>query len=479
LYWIDDVQKAINYIEENLLENISVEDVSNKIPSSNDYFQKVFSMVTGFPVSEYIRNRRLSLAGRELAEGKAKVIDVALKYHYETPESFTKAFSRFHGVAPSSIRMRERLKTFNRITIQINIQGGFSMSVKLDVRSVGFLHNLKNDTRSPEDFALPACLTSLMEYIGEDARWQTITAHNREWTKRKLNDAILSATGMGFGLLWHKDVCPSCYDLTQVNDHNATIKYAFDYVGYNCEILDKADTGFNEMKSRITESIDAGRPVLAFGVVGPPECAIVCGYDSGGDTLFGWSHFQSSDPGDCENNGMFRISGWYNNVWKIVLCRDKKEPEDDLKDIVRRGIAITTATELSGYYSGAAAYDAWVGYVTDPAYETMGDDELRGRFEFHSNLVGNHAEARCYLGGFLHESAGDDITLHKIADLYNEIHDTCWQVWAATDGWSSPDSEAYKGLRDKAKRDKAAELIRKIEELDFAAVEGLRGWLDK
>jgi len=477
LYWIDDVQRAINYMEENLLEDIDAEDVSNKILSSNDYFQRVFRVITGFSISEYIRNRRLSLAGRELTREKSKIIDVALKYRYETPESFTKAFSRFHGVAPSSIRMRERLKTFNRITIQINIQGGFSMSVKLDVRSVGFLQNLKNDTRSPESFAFPACMTSLMEYIGEDARWQTVHAGGRDWTKRKLNDAVLAASGMAFGLLWHREVCPSSFDLTQVNDHDTTIRLAFDYVGYGCEIIEKSGLNYDEMKSRIIESIDAGRPVLAFGVVGPPECAIVCGYDSGGDTLFGWSHFQSSNPEDCENNGMFRISDWYSDIWKIVLCKDKKEPLTDLKDIIRRGVAITSADELDRYYSGRKAYDAWAKYVAAPAYESMGDDELRGKFWFHHALVGNHAEARCYLSGFLHESAGEDERLHKIADIYGEIHDTCWQVWAATDGFENP--EGYKALREKAKRDKVAELIRKIEGLDFQAVDELRAWLEK
>jgi hypothetical protein len=231
------------------------------------------------------------------------------------------------------------------------------------------------------------------------------------------------------------------------------------------------------MKSIITDSIDAGRPVLAFGVVGPPECSIICGYDSGGDTLFGWSHFQSSNPADCENNGMFRKSGWYDDIWKIVVCGAKQNPQDSLKGIVGRGVAISSANELSGYYSGAAAYDAWIKYMTDPAYDTMGDDELRNKFWFHHALTGNHAEARAYLGGFLHEAADGDDTIHKAADLYNEIHDTCWQVWAATDGWDNP--EAYKALRDKEKRDKAAELIKKIESLDFAAVKKLQTWLEK
>jgi len=477
MYWVEDVQRAINFIEENLLEDISAEDAAGGIPSSNDYFKKVFSVVTGFSISEYIRNRRLSLAGQELFAGKGKIIDIALKYRYETPESFTKAFSRFHGIAPSAIHTQERLKTFYPITIQINVQGGFGMSVKLDVRSVGFLNQMKGDTRSPESLAMPACMTSLMEYIGEDARWQTIRAHDKEWTKRKLYDAIFVASGMSFGLLWHKDICPSSFDLMQVNDHDETLKLAFDYVGYAYEVLDESKVSEDDMKCAIVESIDAGKPVLAFGIIGPPECAIICGYDSGGDTLFGWSHFQSSAPADCENNGMFRVADWYGDIWKVVLCKEKTVQQMTLRDIVRRGIGITAAAELSGYLSGRAAYDAWAAYVANPAYGEMSDDELRGKHWFHDALTGNHAEARCYTGGFLHESAGEDAVLHGIADLYMQIHATCWELWEATGGFGNKD--AYKALRDTEKRSKAAALVRTIEALDFEAVERLAKWLEE
>jgi len=350
------------------------------------------------------------------------------------------------------------------------------MSVKLDVRSVGFMQNLENDMRAPESFALPACMASLMEYIGEDVRWQTIHEHNSDYRKRSLYDAILTATGMAFGILWDKEQCPSSFDLTQVNEHNDTIRFAFDYVGYDCEIADKADYSFNEMKNLITQSIDEGRPVLAFGVVGPPECSIVCGYDNGGDILFGWSHFQSHNKDDCESNGMFRKSGWYDDIWKIVLCKDKKEPKNELKDIIKRGIAISTADNLNGYYAGAAAYDAWAKYIENPAYETMEDQELRGKYWFHNVLVGSHAEARYYLGQFLHESAGDDIELHKIAGLYNQIHDTCWKIWGVSG--STNTNDGYTCLRDKEKRDEIVKLIRKIEELDLSAADQLKSWLE-
>lgn len=100
--WINMVQKALNFIEENLQEDINAERIAQNVYASSAYFQKIFSIVTGYPVGDYIRNRRLSLAGEEIAGGKIKVIDVALKYGYESPESFTKAFARFHGITPSS-----------------------------------------------------------------------------------------------------------------------------------------------------------------------------------------------------------------------------------------------------------------------------------------------------------------------------------------------------------------------------------------
>ena len=486
MHWIDDIQNAINYMEENLLEDIGIEEVAKHVHSSKDHFQTIFGVVTGFSVGEYIRNRRLTLAGQALAEGKTKVIDAALQYGYETPESFTKAFSRFHGATPSAVRAQKaQPRVFRRITIQITMQGGFNMSVKLDVRSVGYLNNMPGDPRSPESFALPACLTSLMEAIGEDVRQTTIHAHGRDWQKRLLYDAILAATGMGFGLLWWHDkekspeVCPSSFDLTQVNaEHNETIRRAFAYVGCACQIVERTEDNFEQMKRLIVQSIDAGKPVLTFGPVEPhEESSIVCGYDDKGDTLFGWSHWQSQGPADTEPNGMFRVSGWEcKNMWKIVLCGEKTQPQTDLREIIQHGLAIAAADDIGGLYAGHAAYDAWAAYVSDPVYRKIKKKDLQGKYWFHNVLTGNHAEARAYLSGFLRAVADDDPRLAKAADLYMEIHDTCWKVWGVAGGMGK--KSAFKSLRGPKKRAAIADLIRKLEALDFAAAQELQAWLD-
>ena len=83
--WIYDIKNAIYFIEDNLLENISGDDVLNHIHASTDYFQRTFNIVTGLSMSEYIRNRRLTLAGEELKNSQAKVIDVSMKYGYDSP----------------------------------------------------------------------------------------------------------------------------------------------------------------------------------------------------------------------------------------------------------------------------------------------------------------------------------------------------------------------------------------------------------
>lgn len=102
--WIAAMQQAITYMEEHLMEEINYEDVAKHVHTSNYEFHRAFSFLTGMTANTYIRNRRLSLAGKEIVENDAKITDIALKYGYETPESFTKAFTRFRGVAPKYAR---------------------------------------------------------------------------------------------------------------------------------------------------------------------------------------------------------------------------------------------------------------------------------------------------------------------------------------------------------------------------------------
>ena len=107
--WMAIIGNSIQYIEEHITEEISVDSIAKHVNVSTFYFQKGFSMLCGFTVAEYIRNRRLALAGNDLLVTDEKIIDIAMKYGYDSPDSFTKAFTRFHGVTPASVRKEEVL----------------------------------------------------------------------------------------------------------------------------------------------------------------------------------------------------------------------------------------------------------------------------------------------------------------------------------------------------------------------------------
>jgi AraC family transcriptional regulator len=123
--WLLSIQKTIDYIEDNICDEISTDILAEKIYTSSFYFQRMFTILCDCTVGEYIRNRRLTLAGHELLNNESSILYIAVKYCYETNESFTRAFSRFHGVTPSLARKNKTgLNTFSRISVKSNLSGG-------------------------------------------------------------------------------------------------------------------------------------------------------------------------------------------------------------------------------------------------------------------------------------------------------------------------------------------------------------------
>ncbi len=130
--WIEEIGEAINYIEENINQELTIEKIANKAYVSPFYFQKGFAMLCGFTVGEYIRRRKLTLAGSELVSTDEKIIDIALKYGYDSPDSFTKAFTRFHGATPTAVRKDgATIKSFASLKIKFTLEGGYIMDYKI------------------------------------------------------------------------------------------------------------------------------------------------------------------------------------------------------------------------------------------------------------------------------------------------------------------------------------------------------------
>lgn len=131
--WMESLRTAIDFMERNLMNEIDTEDVAEEVHISSFYLQRGFKFMTGYSIGEYIRCRRLYLAALDVIAGREKVIDLAYKYGYSTPEGFTKAFSRFHGVSPQQMKNDfSSIKTFQPLKIKILIQGGNDMDYTVE-----------------------------------------------------------------------------------------------------------------------------------------------------------------------------------------------------------------------------------------------------------------------------------------------------------------------------------------------------------
>ncbi|MCB5952214.1 AraC family transcriptional regulator [Enterococcus sp. BWT-B8] len=132
--WIDRLEQSLDYIEKNLTEKIDYSELAKIACCSEYHYQRVFSYIVGVPLTEYIRRRRLSLAGAELQQGD-KVLTVAVKYGYESANSFTRAFKAIHGITPSQAKKEGvRLKNYPRIKFQISIKGDVEMEYRIETK---------------------------------------------------------------------------------------------------------------------------------------------------------------------------------------------------------------------------------------------------------------------------------------------------------------------------------------------------------
>ncbi len=131
--WLERLNLAIQYIEDNLANEISYDEAAKLACCSTYHFQRMFSYIAGIPLSDYIRRRRMTAAAFDLQSNAMKVIDASLKYRYDSPTSFNRAFQSVHGVTPSAARNEGvLLKAYPRISFTISIKGAAEMDYRIE-----------------------------------------------------------------------------------------------------------------------------------------------------------------------------------------------------------------------------------------------------------------------------------------------------------------------------------------------------------
>ena len=158
---IQSFNGTMAYIERTIETGCDEAEIARISGYSYPLFSRIFSILVGYPLDEYLRFRKLSRAAADLRNTDAKIIDIALAYGYESPDSFAAAFKKFHGVSPSAVRNGKEFKSIAPIKLSLTVNGGQTMEVKIEKKSGFTLAGIQVDADRTSDF--PKVWNSLFE----------------------------------------------------------------------------------------------------------------------------------------------------------------------------------------------------------------------------------------------------------------------------------------------------------------------------
>jgi len=359
-----------------------------------------------------------------------------------------------------------------------------------DVPRVSFY---EGGPRCPEDIPFPSVMRALMEYLG-DKDFGCRSSHTLQ-PGCKITCSysfFIGVSGVASFLSWKPGWEGDNMEIMYMSDDPAApFERAFRATGYECQIVGMEEGRDNEafFREQIVESIQAGRPILAFGPIGPPESAILTGYDQGGDVLIGWSFFQSIPEFNAgvefEPSGPFRKRDWFNYQPEFsFIVMGQKKPRPPLSETYRQALewmlqVARTPITFGDRHNGLAAYTAWAEHLLRDG--DFPDDEatLRQRHDVHNAAVGMVAEARWYGAQFLIQASDPEILHFSMAEdllhaaaCYTGEHDLMWKLWDLAGGNGNPDAYRYFADPDvrrqmvpiiRQARDKAAQAADHIE----------------
>ena len=360
--------------------------------------------------------------------------------------------------------------------------GGRQRCVIEGVPRVGFFPDVKDHGGKPwpEDFIFPSCLRAILEYHG-DTR----------------NDYVhlMGVSGAAFFLNWG-GWCGDNIALYYMSaDLSAVFRHTFEAIGHKNDPTPvpcgQPPAHAETIRERIIAEINAGRPCLSHGVVGPPETCIVTGYDEGGDVLIGWSFFQTwaeaSERLEFEPCGYFRKRDWQPVTWDVMAVGEQKT-QPDRKQAFREALAwglqvARTARSWQGRANGIAAFDAWIEHLQQDdliANWKRGDtDELP--FNVHRDATDVIAEGRWYASRFLARETPECMPyqashLYAAASCYAREHELMWQVWENEGGIARGEAQRAK-FADPDVRRRSAALIDQARNLDRQAADHIEAAL--
>lgn len=237
-----------------------------------------------------------------------------------------------------------------------------------------------------EDFLFCACMRACMQFLNEDPVYDFVH--------------FASVSGSFFNVVWYEN--PKwvyCEDITGPHDfqqHDEAVRKSFESVGYKCELFhtDAIQSDQQLIMDKIKKSLNAGYPVLSFGIVGPPCCSLITGYDDEQNTLYGWSKFQDENNTDgFEPCGYFKKHNGLTEINQIVFFGEKitkpsiKESYDNIIENLPE--FLTTSSVKIGdkeAFLGISAYEKWA-EALESDNDFVDDSKLPEQLDSHVSML--------------------------------------------------------------------------------------------
>lgn len=478
------------YVEAHLTSDIDLKSLAANMGYSVVYIREMFALETGMPLKRYITRRRIANAAFDILYTQKSLTDISLDYGFDAYDTFTRAFRRVTGCIPTVFRierpgmMRRGLgKGFYGVELTSERENSMEKNIVTNENSV-VLYNVPRVSYgafgggTPYPISLKACAN----YLGEDIDYA---------------DSIVGC-GAAFRFVWNTafhdggnvDICHTY----QESDPLKVYVQGVTALGRSYGVLLREETTTrDEVKKFIVENINKGLPVIAMGMVGPPEAGIVAGYRDGGDTMLGWSVFQNE--GDfkkmCEFDpcGYYITDKWWENGVDTLIAMGAKVCEAiGVESVVKRALEALEPRMDGTYAKGIAAYDAWIKDLNndkvfpDPDSDmvVIYDTEYRKPMDVLSwqmMCVGDAIvclhDGRNGAAQYFARRADDNAIYAQIAAAFEEASRSAGAMYDALGGWQR-DEIRIRNMQKRETRDKIIALAKQAKAADERAYELLK-----
>lgn len=456
----------ISYMESNLL-NFDIKNMSESFGYSEVYLRELFLKNMNMPIMQYYKRRRIIVSAFEILHSDKKITDIAFESGFSNHESYTRAFRKVFGMSPSKFRTDRPL--IGRKQLDVGVFG-LDQLVSKEKRSDGLIMKQDNNNtilygiRKTEwgaygsNTVFPICVKAVSEYLGDDVSYAY----------------IMAATGAAFRITWNR----ADWDLSNIdmfhtlNESNEIYSRGAKALGREFSFIERGeDTKKEEFVAYIKSNIAKGYPVIALGIIGPPEPCIVAGFESAGDVVVGWNFFQNdaefSSKISLLDNGYFRCDTWWENAdTQAAMCIGPvtDTPCGD-KEIVKMVLDIMEARDESTYAKGINAYDAWNNMLLDEKWfkNDAGFDYLFSKLLVQNDAMTCICDGRKWGAKYFEELSekygGTEKAICKdIAKHFQAVSDMAGEMMSLIGDWSDMEN-MLQNFSNRSIREKIGKLI--------------------